>query len=213
MSLITNSDVKEYSQITFEDLNLATLDFDSLVDLLIETWQGSMESYCDRNWNHYSDVTKEYSVGYKDQVMIMIDGPVISITSVSTRGTKGGSFSVFDSDLYTAVKFNDYANMTKLRRIGQTNMAPRKRTNKWRGGWENIEVIGSWGYATVPDAIKNILLRMVDLSLRGLKKNRREKVRNRTVKKDDVTPMIILPKDIKEELRPWKSIKNFAGVL
>jgi len=228
----TTADVKAYTDVIYTDLDkdLASATFDTMIGTIITNRTAQINAYCNRDFDHHTSQTDIYSIGPVNRREFIANGPITTLTSVETRGDKSGDWATLDSDYYTyetpgvnnpasradvvifiktGFGMNELNFISRRRQASfRTAMGMRSRA-LWIRGYENVRVKGNYGFTSVPTAIKNICIRLVDMELH-------ERVRTSTTKVvpfEDPTienayrPYQSIPPEIQAELDLWKSVK------
>ena len=133
MGYCTQTDVERYLNYTFSQ------NPDPLITDLITRATAIIDQYCKRDFNQHTDQT-EYYDGDGTYWIFLKHIPVISVSSV-----------YIDDDL---VDSDEYVVLTEQGAI-------RRKEKIWPIGVANIKVTYTYGYASVPDAIKDACTRLV----------------------------------------------------
>ena len=234
----TTAQVKAFTDVIYTDLDkdMSSATFDTLIGTLITARTAQINAYCNRDFDAHTSQTDTYSVGPVNRRVLIVNGPIITLTTVKTRGSKSDTFATLDSDYYTyetpGVNNPSYRAdiilliktgfgttelnfLTRAYQMSRRSAVGERRRAKWIRGYENVQIASSYGFSSVPETIKNICIRLVDMDLQ-------ERVRTATTKVieyDDPTidnnarPFQSIPPEIQAELDLWGSVKSTGVVI
>ena len=234
--LCTLAQVKEFTNIVFTDLDKTTGDMDTFIGNLIDRVSDQIVSYTHRDFDLHTADISTYSVGPFNRQVLLVKGPIITLTTLEVTTNKGGTFETLSADDYTARNMgevrpqSDIAVINKnsfgLREVGMQLRYPfggygSSRSTRgvrtrvpWYAGYENLRITSNYGYATIPTQIENIAIRMVDIILQERARTKTLAVRAYDDPENDsrAIPRQSLPDDIKDELDLWMSTLD-SGII
>ena len=144
---------------------------DALLTVLVDAVSMEVRRLCDRNLTdgfESKSRTERYD-GNDEQTIQLIEWPVTSITSV-TLYTAGGDTEVLDADTYRVNGDSGVLSRIdpKMGRFPVTAFGTVNATfsvQPWFDqGFDNVEVVYTGGYATIPADIKMACYRLTDLA-------------------------------------------------
>lgn len=144
---------------------------DALLTVLVDAVSMEVRRWCDRNLtNGFESVSRtERYDGNDEQTIQLIEWPVTSITSV-TLYTAGGDTEVLDADTYRVNGDSGVLSRIdpKTGRFPVTAFGTVNATfsvQPWFDqGFDNVEVVYTGGYATIPADLKMACYRLTDLA-------------------------------------------------
>jgi uncharacterized phiE125 gp8 family phage protein len=144
---------------------------DALLTVLVDAVSMEVRRLCDRNLTNGFESTSrtERYDGTDEATIQLIEWPVSSITSV-TLYTAGGDTEVLDSDTYRVNGDSGVLSRIdpKMGRFPVTAFGTVNATfsvQPWFDqGFDNVEVVYTGGYATIPADIKMACYRLTDLA-------------------------------------------------
>ena len=144
---------------------------DTVLGYILDGVSAEVRRWCDRNLtNGFESVSRtERYDGNDEQTIQLIEWPVTSITSV-TLYTAGGDTEVLDSDTYRVNGDSGVLSRIdpKMGRFPVTAFGTVNATfsvQPWFDqGFDNVEVVYTGGYATIPADIKMACYRLTDLA-------------------------------------------------
>lgn len=154
-----NDEIKQRAGIDPSDLGLTQAELDNLVTQSNRQGSEAVEGYCQRDFEHHVDET--FNLDGNDRARLRLPGwPIITITSVKIDGT------LIDSDEYRIrpMPGNRDLNSGVL----------EKKTGVWRRplrGWENIEVVATWGFQEPPEVVQDVVNDLAVRDLQGYLRN------------------------------------------
>lgn len=231
----TTAQVEAFTRIVNTDFrNMTQAQLDALIATLITRVSARMDAYCGRDFGLHTNDDETFNVGPYHLREIPIMGPVISVTNVYYRDGPTSAWSAMSTQDYayenkSALEALQRGNASQLMRqgfgayetgrllkywatrIGSPNWL-RWRVVWWRG-YNNVRIVYTWGYATVPAVITDVCIRIVDHMLNQLLRAQAGKV-SAVTSPDQVGSNITyqIPDDCKQDLNRWKSISTIFGV-
>lgn len=144
---------------------------DALLTVLVDAVSMEVRRWCDRNTtNGFESMSRtERYDGNDEQTIQLMEWPVTAVTSVTVY-TAGGDSDVLDTDTY---RFDGDSGVLsridpRLARFPVTAFGTVNSTfsvQPWfERGFNNIEVIYTGGYATIPADLKMACYRLTDLA-------------------------------------------------
>lgn len=135
--------IKTKTGLSYTDLGLANdAAFDTLIDDINTQTSSMVDRYCDRDFLKHTDDTMVFDGNNRIRIR-KLGYPVISITSVKIDGV-----------LLAASEYR-----IKSHPLHPTENAGilEKRWSVWPNGWENIEVVYTWGFDTPPEVVSMVV--------------------------------------------------------
>jgi len=135
--------VKKNTDVLYTDLGFATdTEFNSFIDDLILIAEQMIDDYCERTFKKILGAVEEYDGG-GSRYLFLKHTPIISVTSIKTRGSKTDTWQTLDSNLYYI--YRDYIYYS----------------SRWPIGNQNIQLTYDYGYNSPPKTISGVCIRMV----------------------------------------------------
>ena len=144
---------------------------DALLTVLVDAVSMEVRRLCDRNLTNGFESTSrtERYDGTNEQTIQLIEWPVTSITSVTVY-TAGGDTAVLDADTYRVngdsgvlSRIDPVLGRFPVTAFGTVNAT--FSVQPWfEQGFDNIEVVYTGGYATIPADLKMACYRLTDLA-------------------------------------------------
>lgn len=231
----TLANVKEFTDIVFTDINKSTGDFDTFVGNLISRVTARINSYCRRDFDQHTADVSTYSVGRWNRHVIIISGPITTMTTVEVRSDKSSTWTTLSTNDFTYVnvgvsnpsaktdttllmktsfgEMNPGMMLRAQQHFGFYSIRAKRAKAFWYKGYENIRVTSTYGFSAVPEGIADICIRMVDIILNERARTMTMKVRH--FDDPEMTgsrPSQSFPKDMLLAMDEWRSSKD-TGVM
>ena len=210
--LITASEYKTYAGISGSG-------FDTVIGVLIDVVSEQVRLYCfrDRTTGFESGTKTEYYDGNDGAEIILKEWPVTALTSVDFV-QDDGSLESQDTDGFryqgSSGRFRYLGSQRGRFTIdadGSTTFAAFGDSPAFPGGMQNVKVVYTGGYSTIPDAIKYACYRAIDIAFARRRQDlnmQSESLGGYSYTRAQATPdatVAMLDKEVRGLLTPFRS--------
>ena len=186
MVYVSTAQITQYCEVVRSDLDdsVDAAAFTALITQFEVLAHAIIDKYCQHDFTEHDNTGVNaitISVGNFPRHLVTVDGPILSVTSVYTRDTKGDDWTELDDDSWS---YKNKAGTGTISKIAATAVSDlydiHRRVSHWKpewyAGYENIKIEYKWGYAAVPDDIQYVTLELVSRMLRYKVQRRNQRV-------------------------------------
>jgi len=189
MTYITTEEVKSYAKVDYKDLGYETeSEYNTFLSGLINQVESIIENHCNVPSGFFQDggvsITDE-TYDWDDRFIILRYRPIISVSSVKLNMAgyaQTPDWQTIDSKYYIV-----YKNEGMIKIIGKTPAIPE----------QSVKISYTAGYASTPQAIKNVCLMLAGNILHAILQRKISPV----VRIDEFTVKFVVPDVFTDEMR------------